>query len=117
VIRLDLDQGDGLFLPIPEAEVTFRPEDCATICAQPDRSGPAIERLSPVMKGCRVKCVDAATDDVNPDQPTISIIPDQAFAHHILRRKDVSRIHRITQHENVDRQDAHQISAIQGKPV
>jgi hypothetical protein len=97
--------------------VTFHPEDRAIICAQPDRSGPAIERPSLVIKSRLVKCVDAATDDVDPDQPIISVISDQAFAHQILRRKDVSRIHRVAHHESVDRQDVRPICTIKVKPV
>jgi hypothetical protein len=37
--------------------------------------------------------MDTAADDVDPHQPTVSVIPDQAFADDILRRKDLCCIH------------------------
>ena len=74
-------------MPVPSAEVPFHTKDCATNCAQPDRRRPAVKRPPLVLKGCRIERLNVAADDVDPHQPTISVIPDWAFADDMLRRK------------------------------
>ena len=104
-------------MPVPSAEVPFHTKDCATNCAHPDRRGPAVKRPTPVLKGCRIERLDVAGDDVDPHQPTNSVIPDWAFADDILCRKTCIGPMAASINESVDRQADHKICTFRAKPV
>ena len=92
-VRLDLGNGKWLPLPIPHADMPFHPDNCPIIGAQSDRGCASRLRPQLVSRGGGTLRMDAAADEIDPDQPLAPVVPDCAFADDVASGKNQFRLH------------------------
>ncbi len=96
-LRFDLGYGSRRARPVPYSDVPFHPQDCPAVDSQIDGSGATLGRPNRRCPGRWIEPMYAATADIRANQACTSVIPHDAVANRVLRRKDLHNFHPVSQ--------------------